>query len=87
MAIGPIEVPSQIRTRVRERVIEKDTVNYSENLANGRPGEDFLLPFLNLTVSGLHVSLGGSEECSRAAKLFTFLSLHPVKPPEVVCLC
>lgn len=47
MSVGPIEVPSQIRTRVRERVIEQ--VNYSKSLANGRPG-DFLLPFLNLTV-------------------------------------
>lgn len=33
MAVGPIEVPSQIRTRVR--VSEQDIVNYSKNLANG----------------------------------------------------
>lgn len=85
MAVGHIEVPSQIRARVRQRVIEQDTVNYSKNLANGRPGEDFLVPFLNLTVSALHVSLGGSEECSRIARIF--LSLHPVKTPKVVCLC
>lgn len=85
MAVRPIEVPLQIRTRVGERVIEQDTVTYSKNLANGRPGEDFLLPFLNLTVSALHVSLGESKECSRAARLFTCLSLHPVKTPEVVC--
>lgn len=85
MAVGPIEVPSQIRTRVGERVIEQDTVNYSKNLANGRPGEDFLLPFLNLTVSALHVSLVEARNALEDAKLFTFLSLYTFKTPEVVC--
>lgn len=87
MVVRPIEKSSQIRTRVTERVKEQDTINsIFSRIWLMRDLRRFSPSFPESHRFSMPVSLGGSKECSRAAKLLIFLSTHPVKMPEVVCI-
>lgn len=83
MVVRPIEKSSQIRTGVTERVKEQGTTR----IWLMRDLRRFSPSFPESHRFSIPVSLGGSKESSSAAKLLTFLSTHPVKMPEVVCIC